>query len=756
MAGRSHRARLFSVSSSRRRFRLLTPSTLLLGALALLFGTLPGASPVHADNDDLGSACGVPVEPQQANPKHINLVIDDSGSMFFDGSERERLDRWSFAKYSLEAFAALMGPQDSLDVYRMSDFAGAGASRTPELKLSGIQSPAERVQLIHELPLEGGGTPYASVETARADIETNSSDERWLVILTDGEFKNGGAAVPTERVQTELLEFVDSTDAAGNKVGVAFLAIGDEAPEIAQGPRDQIFFRQAATSGDLLAQMGGFANRIFERKSLPLDGSLQWSPDLALEEVIVFAQGAGVDVSGADIAGETRTPDSKVDVSWTDNKQIIWPDGTPIDPLANEDLVGQIATFSDVPRGEITFDIQNAARADVFYKPKVRFGVRLIDEQGNLVTDDKLIAGQYTVEYGFMNDECDIVNSPLLDADNYRARVFQDGQLIADDVARGTQLEFGPGEAIFNVSATYLGGIPATDDIARRFLQPALPSEIDFGTVKLKVSQLDPASGVETRYPGTYRIQDENGRLRPPTAEEWAGLDEDDFIITRNGANWDMRVIKGEVPGDLLLDVQAPGGDVFKASHDNQVVDIEGSHTFDEQVSTARTTVPFEVENDISRWDRILHWLKTEGWKWLLALLLLILLIGYLTKKRFSKRVKRRPSITGTPKSVGVTPIEDRGKFQAGGIKRFLPFVANTATLSYVPPGTVGFRAMKLKAGPGKSMIVTNWKEIAEKDNVEINGTPLNSETKRPPKLSASGTITASTPQMTYELTPSN
>jgi len=131
------------------------------------------------------------------------------------------------------------------------------------------------------------------------------------------------------------------------------------------------------------------------------------------------------------------------------------------------------------------------------------------------------------------------------------------------------------------------------------------------------------------------------------------------------------------------------------------------------------------------------------------------LILGYIFKRRFSKRVKRRPTITGTPRSVGVTPIEDRGKFQTSGFRKFLPFVANTATLSYVPPGTVGFRTMKLKAGPRKSMTVTNWKEIAQKDNVEINGTPLNSETRRPPKLSASGTISASTPQMTYEMTPS-
>jgi len=49
---------------------------------------------------------------------------------------------------------------------------------------------------------------------------------------------------------------------------------------------------------------------------------------------------------------------------------------------------------------------------------------------------------------------------------------------------------------------------------------------------------------------------------------------------------------------------------------------------------------------------------------------------------------------------------------------------------------------------------VMNYKLIAEKENVEINGNPLDKDTKRPPILSTTSTITATTPTMSYECTP--
>ncbi len=112
------------------------------------------------------------------------------------------------------------------------------------------------------------------------------------------------------------------------------------------------------------------------------------------------------------------------------------------------------------------------------------------------------------------------------------------------------------------------------------------------------------------------------------------------------------------------------------------------------------------------------------------------------------------PMIVGTPRQIGISSEESYGKFRKNTIRAWMPFVADTATLSYIPPGVFGFRPMKLKAGPRKTMVLVNWKQIAEKDNTEINGTPLGEDTTRAPSFGASAQITANTPQMTYELTP--
>ena len=47
--------------------------------------------------------------------KTINVVFDDSGSMYENGETR-----WCKAKYALEVFASMMGPNDRMNVFCMN------------------------------------------------------------------------------------------------------------------------------------------------------------------------------------------------------------------------------------------------------------------------------------------------------------------------------------------------------------------------------------------------------------------------------------------------------------------------------------------------------------------------------------------------------------------------------------------------------------------------------------------------------------
>ena len=721
-------------------------AALLTAGLGFLSGQVASAQEKTAPD-----FCGAPVIPESPETKHINLVVDDSGSMFRDADTKQLLDRWSFAKYSLEVFAALMGAGDSLDVYLLSSFARDG-NRQPSISLQGRQTQ-EEINQIRATQFEGSGTPYEAVTRANADLADRSVDQNWLVILTDGQFRESGNPVENARVQQDLESFLTSQQEANRQFGIAFLALGDEAPNLEALTGKGLVFAQAENSRDLLTTMGSFANRIFGRNKVEIPSSGQWSSDLDLEEIIVFAQGSDVEVGAATTNAGSVVPQTKVDVSWVENKEITFPNDDTERPIPNTELQGQVATFGGIARGNVDFDIANAATVEVFYRPQVNFGAQLTNSDGE-VQEDKVVAGPHTLDFGFLSDDCEFVNdSPLLNAGNFSAAVYQDGELVAEGLQPGDQVDLQDGEVTIEYSATYLDGVPEGDAQTFVVAKPPLPSEMTAQVPEYLVSEMAEFPPPDRQIALEYVIV-EDGVSRTPLPEEWATLTPENFEVISE-SNLDFEVVKLNEPGQLRLLVRAPEGDVYDANTGELEATVRGSYAPGQSQSVAETTVPISVENDLSAWDRFLNWFKEIGWKILLALLLLALILGYIFKRRFSKRVKRRPTITGTPRSVGVTPIEDRGKFQTSGFRKFLPFVANTATLSYVPPGTVGFRTMKLKAGPRKSMTVTNWKEIAQKDNVEINGTPLNSETRRPPKLSASGTISASTPQMTYEMTPS-
>jgi len=725
-------------------------SAFLTALLVAGLGFLP-SQVAWAQEQTAPDLCGAPVIPESPETKHINMVVDDSGSMIRDAGTKQLLDRWSFAKYSVEVFAALMGPGDSLDVYLLSSFSGDG-NRQASISLQGQQTQSG-IDRIRSIEVEGSGTPFEAIQRTTAEDALRPADQNWLVVLTDGEFRDSRDPVPTARVQESLEAFLSSQQDNSRQLGVAFLALGDEAPNLAALTDQGLVFAQAQNSRDLLTTMGSFANRIFGRNKTELAPDGAWSTDLDLEEVIVFAQGADVNVASATVNGQTFAPQSTVQVSWIDNKAIRFPNGDDVTPLPNTELQGQIATFGQIPQGDLALDIANAATVEVFYRPQVNFGAQLTNSAGE-VQEDKVVAGPHTLDFGFLSDDCEFVNdSPLLNAGDFSAAIYQDGELVAEGLQPGDQVDPQDGEVTIEYSATYLDGVPEGDEETFVVAKPPLPSEMTAQVPEYLVSEMAEFPPPDKQIALEYRIV-EDGVSRAPLPEEWATITPANFeVITES--NLDFEIVKLDEPGQLRLLVRAPEGDVYDANTGELEATVRGSYAPGQSQSVAETTVPISVEDDLSTWDRFLNWFKEIGWKILLALLLLALILGYIFKRRFSKRVKRRPTVTGTPRSVGVTPIEDRGKFQASGFRKFLPFVANTATLSYVPPGTVGFRAMKLKAGPRKSMTVTNWKEIAQKDNVEINGTPLNSETRRPPKLSASGTISASTPQMTYEMTPS-
>lgn len=647
--------------------------------------------------------------------------------------------RWSDAKYALEVFAALLEPKDTLNVFRMSDFKSGATGVPARLRLSGSTAPEQNVTQIAKMPMLGGGTPYAPVKAAMSDADAGAAEARWVVVLTDGAFD--GQTQPA--VQDDLKSWVGG----GSDRHVAMMTIGDAAPTYSTNLGSAITTAHVS-SADVLSKMTGFANVVFGRSTLRQNGAGRVDTNgVGLDEAIVFTQGAGANIGHATAGSTSSAPKSTTDVTWVKNP--VPANETKATP--NRGLVGQLATFDDLPGGTINFGVSGAARSSVtvFYKPRARFDVHLTDSTGHTVDKNKAMAGTYTVRYGFVDDRCHIVNSPLFGSVSYDATILAGGKKLAAHFKSGERVALPRGEVTVEASAKYLGTATASQNVSFTMLEPARPATVTATAAPTyRASKMNGYRAPEDAIALDYRTVD-----GPFTAAEWTSIRPGSFHVN-SSRNIRFTVSLGSRPGQVYLTPHAPNGDVYQADTGRIPFTLTGSHVYDGQLNTVKYSSATAVDDDLPWSQRAAHWLATTGWKIALGLLALLLLCGYVFKRRFSKKIKRSPRIVGTPNSMGRASEEARGKFTVTPGRKLLPFVPDTATLRFTPPGVAGFRTMKLKAGPSKTMLLENFRQLAEKANVEVNGMAINAESRRPPRLSPSTPITARTPVMTYDMTP--
>lgn len=143
-----------------------------------------------------------------AQTRTVVVVYDDSGSM---GNPDDPAGRWRDANYALQILTGLLAPADALTVVRMS------APTTPEpvdLSDQGARITAQRLA-----PHPGTQTPYTAVQTAMRVLEEaaarearmgGTATEKWLIIVTDGEFTHEDTAT-VQGVQQDVRSFVQRT-----------------------------------------------------------------------------------------------------------------------------------------------------------------------------------------------------------------------------------------------------------------------------------------------------------------------------------------------------------------------------------------------------------------------------------------------------------------------------------------------------------------------------------------------------------------
>jgi hypothetical protein len=354
----------------------------------------------------------------EAAENYINIVYDDSGSMYMDDSTA--LDKWCNANYAMSVFAAMLGGGDTMNIYPMGQEGGCAAT------INGDDLPARRAEAINNIEMRGSNTYFSAVEGAYSDLKNaGSSAKKWLVILTDGMFTDKKAPAVTSALRSY----------ADEGIQVIYLAIGKDVTRIDADPDSGFYAYYAEDSDSILPKVTVVANQIFENYQLSESylkksgAGLTLNFEVPMEQVTVFAQGQ--DISIGSLTSNQGRIDCVETVSVEASGKNIpskYEDGRD-DALkgvlaSNQELRGCIATYSTagelIPAGEYTVDISDTANVQVYARPVVEIGARFFSGGEQLLNDADLQEGDYNYEIIFLDPITgEPVESALLD-DTYR------------------------------------------------------------------------------------------------------------------------------------------------------------------------------------------------------------------------------------------------------------------------------------------------------------------------------------------------
>ena len=394
-----------------------------------------------------------PVQAASNEPsRQINVVYDDSTSMWTSGGDNYH-DTWCQAKYAMEVFAAMLGKNDTMSIYYMNDYAYNGLALEdcvgPRITLKGSDPTQANVDILHNTITDNAGTPFMSVRKAYEDLTHAQVDEKWLVVLTDGEFDTG------------LLVADSFFQEKSSDVKVMFLSMGASAATITGDESKDIYCEKAATSDQILNKITGICTRIFNTHKLDVNmATKKFSFDVPMSELVVFAQGENVEIgkiSGGPKSGEYTSSASPVEVMYSTQADKRY---SSIPYVYDKSLQGKLLKFEgDFDAGDYTIDVKNAKTVEIYYKPNVEIEAFLVDNEGNIIKNaDGLKEGSYTLKFGFVKAGTlnAVPDSELLGDITYTAKVTNNGETHEKQYASGDTITIEEGDLTISASASYL------------------------------------------------------------------------------------------------------------------------------------------------------------------------------------------------------------------------------------------------------------------------------------------------------------
>lgn len=662
----------------------------------------------------------------------IHVVYDDSGSMIETGEQA--VDTWCQAKYAMEVFAALLGENDTLDVYAMSDYEGS-TQPGPRLELNGTDGQNANVAKVHEMLTKAGNTPFDAVRKAYADLAGEQTDEKWLVVLTDGEFQG--------------IEDIDGYfRQKASDVRVMFLGMGPNAQGISEDEDAGIYFEQAQTSKQILEKITGICTRIFNSDRLEVNVSAKTlSFDVPMAELVVFAQGANADIQN--ITGEDGTvyaaSGAPVTVQYSEKAAENKENG-----LVDRNLKGCLLTFKDdFPQGSYRLNVSGADTIEVYYKPNVEVAAYLANADGQEVTDLRnLKAGEYTLTFGLVKTgTAEKVNqSALLGEVTYSAVVTNNGETQDRTYASGDRIQLEEGSLVIDVVAHYLEYNTVSTHLDYSIYTD---KTVELSIENSPVYQIT-KDGLQGEQPVLVKATIEG---RDPSAEEWDMMTIPEAVFADDGKLFGMPDVKKS----STVGIYEIYPSLLNGKPDSS---LYGDCPF---------LVRYESKNGASTWSGSVEGiLKTEDQRtwfqryrdkirtyitWGIGL---GFILGYVPglKPRLPRNLQKRPYVECTSENPLFQPPAVRGRFKKKRLYSLLPYVAERGTLRFVPPGTRGAAAAEISAARDGGVWLTNPKTFAGKETITFNGIPVPENTKKRMRISTGGMITCKTDEMTYTCYP--
>ncbi len=643
----------------------------------------------------------------------INIVYDDSGSMI--ETDGVKVDTWCQAKYAMEVFAAMLGQNDTMNVYVMSDFV-SNTTAGPKVVLDGKEGAKANVAKIHEMLTKATDTPFNSVRKAYSDLTKVKADEKWLVVLTDGEFQGIGGTSAIDAF------FAKKQDA----IKVMFLSMGPKADKITENVSENIFTEEAKSNDQILNKITSICTRIFNSHRLDVNvTSKTFSFDVPMGELVVFAQGANVSINGIKNSEGKLFKSSKTPVSVKFSEKA----ATNFDDvLIAENLVGSIATFNeDFVTGTYTVDVTGAETIEIYYKPNVEIAAYLTDSKGNEVTDlSDLEAGDYTINFGFVKGGTKekVEQSELLGDVSYIAEVTNNGKKHSQNYSSGSKITLEEGSLSINVVAHYL----------------------DYNTVSTLMEYT-----VFKNKKITFSVQE-----NPTFIVNKEGFAEQKCIVLK--ATIDGKDFTNEqwglvgIPVVKFLEEQDFEMGPFKVEKGEEAGIYYVYPSFSEKGPTSgiyqncQLTVEIDEHQGIESWKGYemitLNLQDNRSWfeqnkeliiRLIVLGIILFLVLGYMPfiKHYLPRKLKANPKIDVRMRKPGVPPLPTTGTYRKFLFTTLIPYIPESGRVDFVPGSVSGVPALEIKGAGKKMFIIKNFADYAGNNNVTFNGSSIKKDTKK-------------------------